>query len=200
MIFNRLFEYLIFICLALILIIDSLNGFFLKSLELNIPISKIFKLFLQFIIVVYFFSLNAKRFLYFIILLMALFLPVILNILIFSNNYNIIETILQLDKFIFVVLVYYLMVELIERGRQHIEANIRKILVINFYVLIINMLLGLIGLGHKQYTVGNSGIGIRGFFYAGNEMTGLIFILFTYILFLSYQRYSKKIYYLISLI
>lgn len=48
----------------------------------------------------------------------------------------------------------------------------------NFGLIIINILLGVLGVGYSQYDGPDGGIGGRGFFFAGNEVAG-IFVLFS---------------------
>jgi hypothetical protein len=131
---------------------------------------------------------------------LVLLFPIVYNVLLFNSSYHIGETLIQIDKFLFVVLVFFYLNELFDRFGPIVYKWIKKVITINLVVLLVNLFLGSLGLGYKQYKVVGGGIGTRGFFYAGNEMAGLLLVLFTISLFLTYKNSSKGRYYFLSLI
>ncbi|WP_158557878.1 MULTISPECIES: O-antigen ligase family protein [Bacteroides] len=68
-------------------------------------------------------------------------------------------------------------------------------------MLIANISIGLLGFGYHTYTLeASEGYGYKGFFYAGNEIAGIIAFLFPLFLFITYQRCSKIIYSLFGIL
>jgi len=186
--------------LSLLLIIDSVNGFLMKSLHIYFPLSQIYKIVLQFLMLIYFFSLNSKKILSFLILVLLLIIPVFFNFIVSNDEYNYLETILQLDKFIYVILAFFLINEVIKRYGETALIRIKKVININLLVLIANLIMGILGFGHRQYKGGDIDIGTRGFFYAGNEMSGLILVLFSASLYFLYSKKNKGKYVIVSLL
>ena len=76
----------------------------------------------------------------------------------------------------------------------------RRALKAGFIVLATNLVLGLLGYGFSSYGNAKQGeekaIGIKGFFYAGNEVSGVFVVLFAVLLHLTWQR--NKMLYLIA--
>ena len=112
-----------------------------------------------------------------------LFLHLILNI----RMPMIGETMNHLFRFILIILIYSYAKILIQKNSQYVYHRISKIFNINTCVLIINILVGLFGLGYSAYV---EGLGYRGFFYAGNELSGLIIVLFPFLLYKVGEKYS----------
>jgi len=71
----------------------------------------------------------------------------------------------------------------------------------SFFVLVGNLFLGVLGYGFSSYGSGSVAsqrtAGIKGFFYAGNEVSGLFILLFGIALHLAWQRKNKIIYFML---
>src|SRR5690606_26892232 len=76
-------------------------------------------------------------------------------------------------------------------------------LVVSAAVLLLNMVLGIIGLGYSAYqpmdNVQQSFLGVKGFFYSTNELSALLLVLTAVLLSLSW-RVSRLAYAIISLL
>lgn len=77
-----------------------------------------------------------------------------------------------------------------EKWINHTSASIIKI---NNFYLIINFILGLLGMGYSTYRTRD--IGIKGFFYAGNELSVVLFCLFVYKYLMGKRKYSILFFY-----
>ncbi len=75
------------------------------------------------------------------------------------------------------------------------------ILTSNFVAVIFNLVLGKLGFGWPSYsgTAGQPGIGVNGFYVAGNELSACFVLLYGYILHHTWLNYSKKRYVLVGL-
>jgi len=80
---------------------------------------------------------------------------------------------------------------------KEVNTLFKKIIIINFFVLSINLLMGFAGIGYKQY---EDNIGSVGFFFAGNEVSAVMIILFCFIASYFYTHKSKKKYLILSLV
>jgi hypothetical protein len=86
---------------------------------------------------------------------------------------------------------------MIDKNGSEYIIKLRKVLKVNLIVLIANISIGILGFGHIQY---RGGFGTRGFFYAGNEMSALVIVLFSFSLFFIFRNYNRKYYYLVALL
>lgn len=83
---------------------------------------------------------------------------------------------------------YYFRHLFITRG-QWMMLKTNKIIWFNFWILAINLILGILGFGYAEYTIGDRSIGSSGYFTAGNEVAAVMIILQAFVLF---QCWSKK--------
>lgn len=194
---NKSIDYFIFVLLCGILIIDSINGFLLRTLNIEIHLSQLYKIFLQILLLIRLLSFNNQKFLIAILIFIPLLFSFIINVLLYYSDYLLVESIIVFDKFYFSVISFLYFTEMINRQGEIFISKLKKVLSINLLILVLNILIGMLGYGHQQYR-GN--IGTRGFFYAGNEMSALIIVLFSFSLFLIYYENKKKNYYIFSLI
>ncbi|WP_455593389.1 O-antigen ligase family protein [Bacteroides sp.] len=187
----NIIDHLIWILINYSLLFDSINGFFLNSGK-NILISSSVKTVLILLVVL---RLCEKKtiasvifvFLYvaFLNLHFSLFIPELLG-----------ETFNHLFKFLSVILLFlYVKMQMLSFP-QLTHGRIQRTFKIALYVLLINILCGMFGMGYAQYS---GGIGSRGFFYAGNEVSGVALVLFSYILFRQMKLYGKSSWQYISI-
>jgi len=166
------------------LIVDSFNGFFMES-GINLPLSQLYKIFI--IAILIYGLLKTPRtgvivgvtFVY----IAVLFLNISLNSPLSSFG----EKVNHLFRFVIAVFIYFYVRRFIESDTVWAYSYIRKILVVSTWVVVVNILSGLLGLGYTAY---QEGIGFRGFFYAGNELSGVVMVLFPFMLFLVCRKYA----------
>lgn len=80
---------------------------------------------------------------------------------------------------------------------ERIRIIVRRFVFFNLSVLLLNLLLGLFGFGYEQY---EGGIGSVGYFFAGNEVSAVLIVLFCFALDYVFINYSKKKYVILSLV
>lgn len=168
------------------LLIDCINGFFLAN-HIGIPLSQIYKIIILGILFIGLAKLKGGISYICIILLYLAVLITHLAINIIKPTIGI--TLNHIMKFLTTILIYTFIVEYVKVNPYNTYPLIKKILTINTIILVINILLGLLGFGYSAYV---EGLGYRGFFYAGNELSGLMTILFPYMLYQTGERYSYK--------
>ena len=181
-------DILILLFVGLILVVDSVNGIILQS-GLNFPISlsQLYKFLLLIIISLRLLHLSKLNSILVFIFLIYSILTSFYHFVINENVYELVDSTLQFSKFLFIIILFCYCSILIKIKPQLLNIILR-IIKFNLLILILNLILGVFGLGYSSYD--SIGIGIKGYFYAANELSGLVLILFPFYLYLN-QMYRK---------
>lgn len=165
-------------------IVDTINGFFLNK-GIASPIGIIFKAFILLVACKMLSSLpKFKGLLFF----TCIYIPFFLTIIILNTDSQIGVTITHLLKFVNVVFIYYAAV-VIFKSENISEKKIHTIFYLNSIVLLLNIYVGLLGIGYYAY---ENNLGCKGFIYAHNEMSGMQAVLFGVSNYFIYDRYASK--------
>ena len=165
-------------------IVDTINGFFLNK-GISSPIVIIFKAFILLVACKMLSSLpKFKGLLFF----TCIYIPFFLTIIILNTDSQIGVTITHLLKFVNVVFIYYAAV-VIFKSENISEKKIHTIFYLNSIVLLLNIYVGLLGIGYYAY---ENNLGCKGFIYAHNEMSGMQAVLFGVSYYFIYDRYASK--------
>ena len=165
-------------------IVDTINGFFLNK-GIASPIGIIFKAFILLVACKMLSSLpKFKGLLFF----TCIYIPFFLTIIILNTDSQIGVTITHLLKFVNVVFIYYAAV-VIFKSENISEKKIHTIFYLNSIVLLLNIYVGLLGIGYYAY---ENNLGCKGFIYAHNEMSGMQADLFGVSYYFIYDRYASK--------
>lgn len=165
-------------------IVDTINGFFLNK-GIASPIGIIFKAFILLVACKMLSSLpKFKGLLFF----TCIYIPFFLTIIILNTDSQIGVTITHLLKFVNVVFIYYAAV-VIFKSENISEKKIHTIFYLNSIVLLLNIYVGLLGIGYYVY---ENNLGCKGFIYAHNEMSGMQAVLFGVSYYFIYDRYASK--------
>lgn len=165
-------------------IVDTINGFFLNK-GIASPIGLIFKAFILLVACKMLSSLpKFKGLLFF----TCIYIPFFLTIIILNTDSQIGVTITHLLKFVNVVFIYYAAV-VIFKSENISEKKIHTIFYLNSIVLLLNIYVGLLGIGYYAY---ENNLGCKGFIYAHNEMSGMQAVLFGVSYYFIYDRYASK--------
>jgi len=188
---------LTFLMLGFALFIDSINGFFLAGMGIDPRLSAVYK-FLFFIIVLYQVGCYSRRSMAGILLLLVTFMvgPTVTLVKTldaagyFTDLTMALKVLAPLNVFAFCVLSCQQNADLVLKyGKAAIW--------LSFFVLLGNLILGALGVGFASYGTGE--IGIKGFFFASNELSGVFVTLFGVFLHHAWQK-GKSFYALASLI
>lgn len=165
-------------------IVDTINGFFLNK-GIASPIGIIFKAFILLVACKMLSSLpKFKGLLFF----TCIYIPFFLTIIILNTDSQIGVTITHLLKFVNVVFIYYAAV-VIFKSENISEKKMHTIFYLNSIVLLLNIYVGLLGIGYYAY---ENNLGCKGFIYAHNEMSGMQAVLFGVSYYFIYDRYASK--------
>jgi len=116
----------------------------------------------------------------------------LMGVLFYANS-GFFSEIVLIFKLLTPLITYFYFRGLINRNSSFFIRNIKRLIVLDFLIISVNMLLGVFGFGYEQYTSYTTGelIGTIGYFYAGNELSILMIIVFSLIAFLTWINYKK---------
>lgn len=186
---QNILNYFIFLMLDFYLIVDSMTGILMHTFGISLSIP--YKLFLICLISFATFAFCTN----FVISISLSILWICFSCLFFAvENYKQMALAMQnYMKFFANFIFYFYFINLSKYDR--FDKQIYKLLFINTAVFFSNILLGIFGFGYSTY---GYGIGIKGFFYAGNEI--FLILLSTTVFFLLCKRKYIPLLYLISVV
>lgn len=152
----------------LLLPIDALTGYF-SSLGVNLPLSVVWKFILFLCISIYLLKYTKGQIVLYSIIQ---YVSIIILVLSFRNSDELVITLNHLFRFLLSIIIY-VFINLLS-DKSHIYEKLRKIISFSSIFLVINILLILFGIGTRNY---EDQFSSKGFFYAGNEVSGLFILL-----------------------
>ncbi len=188
---NKIFSFdiVIFILLFGLLPIDMINGYLLREVEVSpaISLSQLYKIIL---LGFFFIRINTSEkvlvFLVFLLLLTPTFYQLFKS---FNIQLVFIDTV-KIVKYLGSVLAFFYFRSIfIYKG--YLLKWIYKWMIFSFFILVLNIFLRLFGLGFPMYAYDVVEIGSKGYFYAGNEVSGVLLILSSFLMYW-YQLFDKK--------
>ena len=168
------------------LIVDSITGYFI-SFGGNMPLSQIFKLLLLIFIVIRLARIRFCFKLFFFVLLYISWYFLYLTLI----DADLVAPILLLSKFLTVIFFYVYFRYLVSKNPIQTIANTQKTIVIAWFVVACNVILGLMGYGVGTYGDEEEiDMGVKGFFYAGNELGGVMAVLSPFMVYWVRNRWT----------
>lgn len=176
----KLLDYVILKMCYFLLLVDSVNGFFANK-GAALPISSLYKFVLLGILLYRLLKLKRSSPIWYLTYIAAIFLYYALyDFDLFSISFSFIS------RYLIIIILYEYFIQLIKQ--YNISRYLYKIIKFNFIVLVCNILLGLLGIGYGTY----DNFGSKGFFYAGNETSGVLLTLAPVILYIAIKKFSIK--------
>lgn len=177
---RRALETLLLLLLACYLFVDSANGFLSKTLSLPSVLSPLYKQGLVALLLIHAFIFERRRLLICLAILGGLFIWALIRFFTVDNiafTYAFQEGIKAVYPFIIVAVVSRF---------ELLSARVMWwIAAVALFVVLLNIIATFLGLGYSTYT---TGFGARGFFYAGNALSGIMVIVASVFLVKSYQE------------
>lgn len=166
---------LIFSLFACWCLVDALNGFLLKNDFFSI--SQIYKVLIAIIIVV---RCWGNRMISSYVCAVFFYLSFyIINIILHGEDVG--SSIALVSKFLTSILFFLYFICIIRTDEKYFVRKAPNVFKWNFFFFAINMLLGIMGFGYAAYGEVDEGIGSKGFFYAGNELSGVVAAVFPWV-------------------
>lgn len=174
---------IIWIIIRYSLLFDTINGFILHGGN-DLPISQAFKMLLLTLVAI---RLAGTRNIVYIFLIIVYTSVLLVHLSLGQSAGQLGETINHLFKFLSVPIYFIYARFQLKQNPELTFVRIRKAMFTNTLILVGNVWIGLLGLGYAQY--GDS-IGYRGYFYAGNEVSGVMLMLFPFVLYQVIVKYG----------
>jgi hypothetical protein len=186
------FFQLTFLMIGCSLIVDSVNGFFLSGLGVDPKLSATYKLILLIIVLAQIGAYSARYLASLLALTLVLLVGPIISLVVTLDAGAFVLDFITMLKVItaFIIFVYCVLV------CRYWPTLVQKYggwcCKLSFLVLFSNLVLGVLGYGFSSYgradSESSNQIGVKGFFYAGNEVSGLFILFFGAILHLIWQK------------
>lgn len=167
------------------LIVDSFNGYLLRS-GLTISISQIYKS-LILILMLITILLYSRKYSFYLLLLFTVFLSMItLHIVYFPTLPHYTNNLIFFNKLIFVIVNFIFFKYLVSKNPAKTRFFFFTLFLFSLLVIYINIVLSVLGFGFYQYE--SQSIGYVGFFYSGNEVSALMIVLTSPLLFVTWGK------------
>ena len=180
---------LIFVLFSCWCLVDALNGLLLRNNLFSI--SQIYKVLIAIIIVVRCWdNRKIKGYVCAICFYLSFY---IVNIALHGEEVG--ASIALVSKLLTSILFFLYFTHVIRADENYFKSMAQKVFKWNFVFFAINMFLGIMGLGYAAYGEADEGIGSKGFFYAGNELSGVVAAVFPWVFYYIRKNYSLITYY-----
>ncbi len=172
----EMIKWILFFMTFTYLTIDCLNGVLMR-IGIGISISQLFKMGMLAGMLLYLLWKNLNSFLIAFGMILFFLIPLLAKAMLTGETSTVVGNFGYNLKLLFfpISLLFFSSIE-VAKGKA--EKIISAFAWMNFGLIAVNILLGVLGIGYSQYdSPTGQGIGGRGFFFAGNEVAG-IFVLF----------------------
>jgi len=200
------FFQLTFLMIGLSLLVDALNGFFLLGLGIDPKLSASFKLLLLVFVLYQIGAYSPKILALILTFLMVMLIGPIVTFLKTVSLAGFVDDFVSGLKVYTAFLIFIYIALVSQRWPNLVLKYGKRCLQFAFLVLVANIVLGVLGFGFSSYDYGGSDpdasseIGIKGFFYAGNEVSGIFIVLFSSALHLLWQEHKKLYFFFAPLV
>lgn len=191
---NYFIDQIIIFLISIILLVDIMNGILLfNNVHFPFSISQIYKTSILCLMIFRIYSsyrihLRLLTFFFILCFLLIIYLHSVQHL----NISYIKQDIVIALKLLLIPIAYFYFCILHSVRPHTFRKTLTRIFLFNFFVIFISMILGYFGYGVQQYS---GGTGSRGYFYAGNELSGVIIVISAILTFYFWNRYNNKKYY-----
>ncbi len=166
------------------LIVDTVTGF-LFSYGANISFSQLFKLLLLALVIVRLFKYKTAFLSFYLLLLYITWYFLHLSLI----NVDFVPPMISLSKFLSLLFLYVYFRICIFNFPLKTTFYVRNVMVIAWLVVAFNVIIGLMGYGLPSYGE-DAEMGVKGFFYAANELGGIMAVLVPFMAYFIQVRLS----------
>jgi hypothetical protein len=179
------FIQLTFLMIGMSLFVDAINGFFLSGLGIDPKLSATYKLVLLGLILFQIGSYSRKALGVLLAGILILMLGPFITLTASLDAKGLVLDFTTVLKTTSAFIIFIYCVQVCKSRANLVEKYGKWCCYFSFTVLVLNLVLGLLGFGFSSYGSADNestNIGIKGFFYAGNEVSGIFILLFGVIL------------------
>lgn len=176
---RRLFENVLLLLLGVYLLIDTVNGLFVKTLGLPNLLSAGYKQALFGLMLLFVFQFEPRRFFWCLLCTSVIFLWALARFFLVDNVWFF----MAFQEAIKVI--YLFVMVLVVSSFKHLNhQKLNMILLFSIGIVFLNVLFALAGIGQSTY----QSFGAKGFFYSGNAVSGVIVICAAWLLTTAFKR------------
>ena len=176
--------------LSIFLLIDAINGLFVLSFGIETQLSVLYKALILMLLLIYLSLHNVKALMVIVGLYVTLLLGEALAIVMLRSSAAYVGFVVQhAVKVITPLVLFFFLLDRYKRDDQ-LYLKLEQVMFINCGIFLANILLGWFGVGFSTYGGGVSAtsIGVKGFFYAGNEISAMMIVFAGFYLARSYTQ------------
>ena len=176
--------------LSIFLLIDAINGLFVLSFGIETQLSVLYKALILTLLLIYLSLHNVKALMVIVGLYVTLLLGEALAIVMLRSSAAYVGFVVQhAVKVITPLVLFFFLLDRYKRDYQ-LYLKLEQVMFINCGIFLANILLGWFGIGFSTYGGGVSAtsIGVKGFFYAGNEISAMMIVFAGFYLARSYMQ------------
>ena len=180
--------------LSIFLLIDAINGFFVLSLGIDSHLSVLYKALMLILLLIYLGLHNVKALMVIVGLYATLLLGEALAIVMLRSSATYLSFVVQhAVKVVTPLVLFFFLLDRYKRDTQ-LYLKLERVMFINCGIFLANIFLGWFGVGFSTYggAVSATSIGVKGFFYAGNEISALMVVFAGFYLGRSYIQSKLK--------
>lgn len=188
---------ILFLC-QFYLLVDATNGFLLNSIGNSFGLSMLFKTVLLLLVLLSIGLDNPKHLSVILAVIVLLFIGPVISFVRFSDVGMLGFDIAMISKITAMGVFFTYFYQMIRQSPKYMSRKIHHIVLSNYFVILINFVLAVFGFGFAAYGEGNEEeleIGYKGFFYAANELSPVLFVLTAYLMQFFWLS-NKKLYFL----
>ena len=174
---HKILAKIILSLLSVFLLIDSVNGFLLNQ-GVDAKISVLYKSCVLSLLIVYLVKYKLSAVLLIVGMIFLLLIGESSTIFLLESSGGYLAFVVQhIAKLMTPVLLFLFLLDRAKRGQQ-LYVTVERVILWNCFIFLSNIFAGLLGFGFSTYggTPDDGGIGLKGFFYAGNEISTLLIL------------------------
>ncbi|MFT7155563.1 MAG: hypothetical protein ACI8Q1_000565 [Parvicella sp.] len=193
---SQVINHFIAFLLFFYLLLDSINGVLLRT-SFPFSITQPYKMLLMVLMLMVIANHSLKRFGNIYLISLVLFAPGLYSLLVGQTTKYLSDDLAYTLKLIFFFVSYYYFKIVFPNYSSSDWKLLRNVFIFNFAVLGANILLGTLGFGYSKY---EHNVGTVGFFYAGNEVAGLLIVFMPVLCYFFYTQKTLIVYFLVCIL
>lgn len=186
----------IFLLVGCSLAVDTLTGFLVSGLGLDLKLSAIYKFGLLLVTLFALACYSRKKVNLVFLLLLILLIGPLINLTHSLDIRGFVFDFSYVIKILLPLIIFLYCTEVAKKWPEKTYQFGHYAFYFSFLILLFNLLAGVLGYGFSSYggSDDENAIGVKGFFFAGNEVSGLFLILFSFAIAQAWSA-KRKIYY-----
>jgi hypothetical protein len=190
--FRAVFEVLLLLMLSMALPVDAMTGFLMGSGASFQALSLMYKAFAVALMLGYLSLYSLRRLTILLLLLLSLFGSMYLRILIYGDTEKALIDFVNIVKIMIPLVTVQVLFAIASANNLDWGAWVKAILVVSAVTVLTNLVAGLLGFGFATYSFeGAADVGIKGYFYAGNELSAVFVVVCGFLLTVLWSMRSK---------